>query len=322
MSKRLLAKPLLLGAAALLLVPLVCGEFHVNLASQVLIAALFATSLNLLIGHAGLASLGHSAFLGTSAYVTAWLYLKLGVGHLPSAAIALLATTAMGAIFGMVALRASGIGFLMITLALSQVLWGLSYRWVTVTNGDNGLAGLTRPTPLGIDLDNFTCFYYFVASIFIAGCCVMFAFAASPMGAVLRGTRDQPRRMAALGHNVWLTRYLTFIFSAAWAGVAGLLYAYYHKFVHPQSLSILSSAEAILMVISGGAGTLLGPVVGAALVVLTKNYLSSFIEHWTMVLGGLFLAIVLYMPDGIAPGIRRLALRLMRVAASNGRKVP
>jgi branched-chain amino acid transport system permease protein len=303
-------KALAVSAALLVALPFVAGEYYVNLGSQILIAALFALSLNLLVGYGGLTSLGHAAYMGVAAYVSGWLFLKFGFGHLASAPLALLITTLMAALFGLIALRASGIGFLMITLALGQVLWGLAFRWVTVTNGDNGLSGLTRPMPFGIDLNGANAFYLFTLIVFAASTACIVAFANSAFGSVLRGTRDQPRRMLALGHNVWMVRYLTFISAGFWAAVSGLLFVYYHKFIHPQALGLTNSAETLLMVIAGGSGTLLGPIVGAAVVVLLKNYVSAFVERWTMLLGFVFLFIVLFMPDGLVPGVQRLWAKL------------
>ena len=296
--------------AVLLVLPWLGGDYYINLGSQILIAALFALSLNLLVGYAGLTSLGHAAYLGVSAYVSGWLFLKLGWGHAMTAPAALLLTTLMAAVFGLIALRASGIGFLMITLALGQVLWGLAFRWVTITNGDNGLSGLTRPAPFGINLDGASAFYIFTAIVFALSLTCIVLFANSSFGAVLRGTRDQPRRMLALGHNVWLVRYITFIVAGFWAAAAGLLYVYYHKFIHPHALGLTNSAETLLMVIAGGSGTLAGPIVGAAIVVLLKNYVSAFIERWTMLLGFVFLMIVMFMPDGLVPGMQRIWTRL------------
>jgi branched-chain amino acid transport system permease protein len=141
--------------------PLVAGEYFVNLGSQILIAAIFAASLNLLVGFAGLTSLGHASYLGLSAYFCAWLSSKMGLGHAVTAPAALLLTTVVGMVFGWIALRATGLGFLMLTLALSQIVWGLAYRWVSVTNGDNGISGLSRPSPFGIDLGVSNHFYWF-----------------------------------------------------------------------------------------------------------------------------------------------------------------
>jgi branched-chain amino acid transport system permease protein len=212
----------------------------------------------------------------------------------------------MASFFGVIALRATGLGFLMITLALSQVLWGLAYRMSNVTNGDNGITGLTRPAPFGISLDSPVAFYWFALIIATIAFLMITVFVSSAFGSSLKGVRDQPRRMAALGFDPWLIRWITFIYAGFWGGVSGLLFVYYHKYIHPTSLSITSSAEALLGVIAGGSGTLAGPAVGAALVLLLKNYVSAYLERWNMLLGLVFVFIVLVMPAGIVPGFGRL----------------
>ena len=214
--------PLALFGAALLALPWLAGEYYVNLASQILIAAVFALSLNLLVGHCGLTSLGHAAYLGLAAYFSAWFSLRLGLGQLTTAPLALACTTLAAALLGLVALRASGLGFLIITLAMGQVLWGLAFRLASVTGGDNGLSGLTRPEPFGLDLGGATPFYYF-------------------------------------------------------------------------TLAIAAAA---------------GPIVGAALVTLLKSYVSAYVERWTMLLGFVFVMIVLFMPDGLVPGLKRAWTRI------------
>jgi branched-chain amino acid transport system permease protein len=298
-----------LVAAALLLPPLVAGDFYINLASQILIAAIFALSLNLLVGFGGMTSLGHASYLGVAAYISALLTSRYGFDHGTAALISILGTIVMAAFFGVIALRATGLGFLMITLALSQVLWGLAYRMSNITNGDNGLAGLTRPSPFGISLDSAASFYWFSLIIAAFAFAMMAIFVSSSFGSSLKGVRDQPRRMAALGFNPWMIRWITFIYAGFWGGVAGLLYVYYNKYIHPTSLSTTSSAEALLGVIAGGSGTLGGPAVGAALVLLLKNYASAYIERWNMLLGLVFLFIVLVMPTGIVPGLQKLTAR-------------
>jgi branched-chain amino acid transport system permease protein len=288
------------------------GDYYINLASQILIAALFAQSLNLLVGYAGLTSLGHAGYLGLAGYVSGWLFLNLQWGHLGAAAAALGVTTVMAALFGLVALRATGLSFLMITLAFGQILWGIAYRWASVTGGDNGLSGLTRPAPFGLDMGSATVFYYFALAVFLAVWGLIAIWVRSPFGASICGTRDQPRRMSALGYNVWLIRWITFIVSGFFGAVAGLMYVYYHQFISPHSLSLANSAEMLLMVIAGGPGTLAGPVVGAALVVVLKNVASSYIDRWIMLLGFVFIFIVMFVPGGIVPGVRRALLRLQK----------
>ena len=290
-------------------VPLIAGEFYINLATQILIAAIFALSLNLLVGYGGLTSLGHAAFLGFAAYACAYFSTRMGLGAAVAIPLAIIATTIMAGFFGLIALRATGLGFLMITLALSQVLWGLAYRWVGVTNGDNGMSGIIRPAPFGLSLATAGAYYWFTLVVASCAFALMAVFVSSAFGATLQGTRDQPRRMSALGHNVWLIRWITFVYAGFWAGVAGILYIYYHSYIHPTTLSISGSAEALLSVIAGGAGTLSGPIAGAALIVLLKNYASAYVERWNMLLGFIFLIIVLVIPEGIVPGLRRLFRR-------------
>ena len=290
----------------LLVFPVFGGEYLVNLASQILIFAVFAASINLLLGYGGLPTLGHASYLGVAAYTSALLALKLNFAHWIAAPVALVVTTLMAGVFGLIALRATGLGFLMLTLALSQVLWGTAYRWVGLTDGDNGLRGLTRPAPFGISLEGATAFYYFTLLVTVAAVALMANFVASPFGAALRGTRDQPRRMSALGHDVWLVRWITFVYAGFWGAVSGLLFVYYHKYIHPISLSLTNSAEGLLAVIAGGSGTLGGPLVGATIVMLLKNYVSAYIERWNMLLGIVFVLIVVFMPEGVVPGVKRL----------------
>ena len=254
----------------LALLPLVSGEYFVNLGSQILIAVIFASSLNLLVGYAGLTSLGHASYLGLSAYISALLSIKMGLGHSVTAPASLLLTTLIGMVFGWIALRATGLGFLMLTLALSQIVWGLGYRWVSVTNGDNGLSGLTRPHPFGIDLDISNNFYWFALAITSLCIYMIQLMIRSPFGASIRGTRDQARRMSALGYNVWAIRWTTFVIASFLGAVAGLLYVYFHKYIHPSVMAITVSAEALLCVIAGGAGTLVGPLLGALVVVVNS----------------------------------------------------
>ena len=288
-----------LGLVLLALLPLYFEEYFVNLASQILIAVIFASSLNLLVGYAGLTSLGHACFLGLSAYTSAWLGINLGLGHAITAPSALILTTVVGMLFGAIALRASGLGFLMLTLALSQIVWGLAYRWVSITNGDNGISGLTRPSPFGIDLEVSSHFYWFTLIIALDCLFLISQLVHSVFGSTIKGTRDQPRRMTALGYNIWAIRWFTYVAASFFGAVAGLLYVYFHKFIHPSVMAITVSAESLLSVIAGGSGTLMGPVVGAVVVVILKNYASAYVERWNMLLGFVFLFIVMFMPKGV-----------------------
>jgi len=302
------ARCIAIAVALLLLATLpwwVSGTYYINIASQILLYAVFALALNVLVGYGGLVSLGHAGLFAIAGY-TAALMMENGYGHLVSDLAGLVVVLAASAVFGVLALRATGIGFLMITLALGQIVWGIAYRWAGLTHGDNGVNVSGRPSFFGISLSSATSFYFATLVVFLLTLGAMVLFVRSPFGASLRGTRDQARRMNALGYNVWLIRFLAFLFSGFWTGVAGLLFMYYNEFISPQVAQLTSSAEALLMVISGGTATLLGPIVGAAIVVIMKNVVSAYVERWNMALGIIFVLIITFMPEGLVPGTVRL----------------
>jgi branched-chain amino acid transport system permease protein len=290
----------------LLTLPIWVGNpYYINVASQILLFAVFALALNVLVGYAGLTSLGHAGLFAMAGYAAA-LVLQAGYGHLAADLMGILVTVVASAVFAVLALRSTGIGFLMITLALGQIVWGIAYRWASLTNGDNGINVTTRPAPFGINLAVADNFYFATLVVFLLAVATMAVFVRSPFGASLRGTRDQARRMNALGYNVWLIRFLAILFSGFWTGVSGILFVYYNQFISPQVAALTASAEVLLMVISGGTATLLGPIVGAAIVVIMKNVVSAYIVRWNLVLGVVFVLIITFMPEGLVPGSVRL----------------
>jgi branched-chain amino acid transport system permease protein len=297
-----------IAVALLLLATLpvwVGNPYYINVASQILLFAVFALALNVLVGYGGLVSLGHAGLFAIAGYA-AGLMLQAGYGHFTADLAAIVVTLAASAVFAVLALRSTGIGFLMITLALGQIIWGIAYRWASLTNGDNGINVTTRPAPFGISLANAHSFYFATLIAFLLAVATMAVFVRSPFGASLRGTRDQARRMNALGYNVWLIRFLAILFSGFWTGVSGILFIYYNQFISPQVSALTASAEVLLMVISGGTATLLGPIAGAAIVVIMKNVVSAYIERWNLVLGVVFVIIISFMPEGLVPGTVRL----------------
>ena len=319
MSARNLA--LLVAFVALAALPYwMPGVYYINVGSQILFYAIFALGLNVLVGYAGLVSLGHAALFGVSAYAVGYM-LQLGFGHTASIIVALIIGVIATAIFALLSLRSTGIGFIMITLALGQILWGLAYRWISLTGGDNGINVTSRPAPFGYPLSSPVTFYYTTLVVFLLAIAAMAVFVRSPFGAALMGTRDQPRRMNALGYHVLAIRFWACLLSGLLTSVSAILFVYYTQFISPQTLSLTSSAEVLLMVISGGPGTILGPVVGAGLVVVVKTVVSGFIERWNFLLGAIFVAIVILMPEGIVPGSVRL-WRLMTRSRKNGKAGP
>ncbi len=300
---------LVLAAILLIALPhIITHEFYINMASQCLIFAILALSLNLMLGFGGMVSLGHAAYIGVAGY-TCILLTVAGWNPLFAAIIALAFSTITAGIFGMLSLRAPGLGFLMITLALGQIVWGIAYRANTLTGGDNGISLPARPKPFGFDITSAPAFYYFTLIVFAFALFGMWRFARSPFGASLMGTRDQPRRMRMLGHNVWMVQWLTFVIAGFWGSVGGLMFVYYNVFLSPHALTLQQSAEILLMSILGGASSLTGPIVGAIIITLIKNVASTYVERWNTLLGAIFIAVIIFMPLGLVPGFRALWLR-------------
>jgi branched-chain amino acid transport system permease protein len=295
------ALALLLLAALPWLLPI----YGVTLLTQALIYAVFAMSLDLLLGYTGLASLGHAAYFGVAAYAVAILSTEYRAGFLTCLAVAVAAAVALGAAFGLVAIRAVGTYFLMITLALGMVTWGLAFRWVSLTKGDNGISAVPRPD-LGLpwSLWDQTAFYYLTLAAFVLAFALLSLVVRSPFGLTLRGIQESERRMRSLGYNVWLHKYLAFVVAAGFAGFAGVFWAYYNGFVSPVDVQLVTSVEALLMVALGGPGTLLGPALGAGAIVFLKNVVSIYTERWLLILGGVYICTILFAPRGIVGAVR------------------
>jgi branched-chain amino acid transport system permease protein len=194
----------------------------------------------------------------------------------------------------------------MITLALGMVVWGLAFRWVSMTKGDNGIAGVPRPD-LGLpwNLGAPLPFFYFVLAAALLAWALLGLLVRSPFGMTLMGIRESESRMRALGYNVWLHKYLAFIISGVFAGFAGVFWAYYNGFVSPVDVQLVTSVETLLMVALGGPGTLAGPALGAALIVFLKNFVSVYTKRWLLILGAVYIGVILFAPRGVLGAFRR-----------------
>jgi branched-chain amino acid transport system permease protein len=270
------------GVLVLLLLPHFLSTYYLGLVIQMMIFALFAMSLDLLIGYTGMASLGHAAYFGVAAYATGLLALKLGWSVWLAFPAGLLVAALPATLFGFLALRTRGSYFLMITLALSQVVWGIAFGWRSLTGGDDGLPEVPRPN-LGLpwSLTDETPFYYFVLLCIGLGTFLLIRIVSSPFGFALRGIRESETRMLSLGYNVWRYKLAVFVLAATFAGLAGCLYVYYNRFGSPDYLQVVRSAEVLLMVI-----------------------LSAHTERWLLVLGVIYIAVALFAPRGIVGFLR------------------
>jgi branched-chain amino acid transport system permease protein len=282
-------------SVALVMLPLVLPSYQVSIATQILIFSVLAMSIDMLAGYAGRTSLGHGAIFGASTYVVIYWTAVLGGGIWTGMTLAILCATLLAALFALLAIRTSGVYFLLLTLALGMIVWGLCLRWTSVTGGENGLRGIGRPAFIADHVS----FYYAVLLVVAALTVVMWRFVHSPFGLTLRGIRDSESRMRSLGYNVPLHLFLAFVASGFFAGIAGALYALFNNFVSPSTVQLSQSVAGLLMAITGGIGTLLGSFVGATLIISMENAVSAFTARWPTVLGVTFVLIMIFAPEGV-----------------------
>jgi branched-chain amino acid transport system permease protein len=292
--------------AALLAIAVVVpnlNPFLILLATRVLAFSILVMSLDILLGFTGLPSLGQAAYLGVGAYLTAILASRyqfgLGMDFWLVVLLGILSGAALAAVFGLLAIRAAGVYFLMITLALGQCLWGLAYRWNSLTGGDNGINLEVKPVLAGIDLSDDVAFFYLVFLLFSLSLLAMFVLVRSPFGRSLEGIRERELRMKILGYNTWLHKYVAFVIAGGFGGLAGVLWAHTTGIVSPETVILTTSVDALLMAVLGGAGTLVGGVIGAFIVFGLREYLSTVVPWWQYVLGAVYVLTILYLPNGL-----------------------
>jgi branched-chain amino acid transport system permease protein len=279
----------------LAMMPTVLNNYQMSLMTLILVYALLAMSVDILAGYAGRTPLCHGALFGCGAYSVMYFVTVSGGSPWIGTLVALGVVLLVSLVFALLAVRTSGVYFLLLTLALGMIVWGVCQRWTSVSGGENGLRGSIRPTWL-IDPVNF---YYFVLLFASVMSGVMYKFVSSPFGLTLKGIRESESRMQSLGYNTTLHLTIGFCFSGLMAGMAGVLYAFLNSFVSPTTVSLSQSVKGLLMAIIGGIGTLFGGVVGAALIIVLENLVSSVTERWSMVLGGIFVLTMIFVPSGL-----------------------
>jgi len=275
--------------------PRILSTYYVRLFTLALIWAIFAMSLDLILGLGGIISLGHAVFFGISAYtiglatrfLTSNLFLQIGLALFASAFAAL--------VLGWLLLRSRGVYFMMLTIAFSQVFRAIAHSWRSMTGGGDGLANISRPTWM----TSVETFYYFTLFVFIGVFVFLRFFVKSRVGICLVGIRESEKRMTSLGYHVDHIKLLSFVVSGGLGGIAGLLFVYFNGYASPEYFSVDTSAQAIIMIILGGAGTLIGPVMGSFFVVYMQNILSAVTERWTLIIGLLFVLVVTCAPAGV-----------------------
>lgn len=310
-----------LFALALALFPMVGDTFYIRFVTRIMIYALFAMSLDLLVGYAGMVSLGHAAFFGVAIYTVAGLVNKAGIVDaaviLPAA---LGVAAAAAAVIGWISIRTTGVYFIMITLALAQMLYYFfnDQKYWGGTDGMNidqrpvlALAGTTL-----IDFNNRVQFYYLALACLVLSFLFLARLLRSPFGHALTGIRANEGRMRALGYDVQRIKLIAFVIAGTLAGLAGFLEATRGTFASPAHLGWHESGHALVLVILGGLGTLFGPIAGAFVVLLMEDYFATLTDRWLLIMGVFVILVIMFLPDGLAGAMRRVA------ALGKGRAAP
>jgi branched-chain amino acid transport system permease protein len=302
----------LLGLAVLLIAlfafPAVFGRYPVKLLQEILVWSIYAMSLDLLMGYAGMVSFGHSAFFGVGGYV-AGLALTAHPGPLGALVLPPLAGALAALVIGALSIRVSGVYFIMLTLAFSQMFYAYAFQasWL---GAEDGINGVPRPVLFGVPTGDGAAFHGYVVTLAVLAALFLWRVVRSPFGHVLVGIRENEGRMEAVGYPVGRYKLLAFVVAGTLAALAGSLYAQFSGSITPGAFFWTTSGEALLMVIIGGTGTLGGAALGAATFILLQSLVSTYTERWMLILGVTFILVVLFAPGGIVGALRgRIGLR-------------
>jgi len=294
---------------AMLAYPFLVTDYPRALVAEIYVFAIFAMSLDLLLGFTGLMSLGHAAFFGLGAYAVAILGTLFGVNAWLALAAGVLVAAAGAALIGFFCVRTSGIPFLMLTLAFSQLVFSIALKWRDVTGGTDGMAIAEKPGFFGFDLGNSLPMYFMTLGFLLVSYWALRRLLNAPLGHVFVGIRENEPRMLAIGYRTRAYKLLSFTIAGAFAGLSGGLYAIFNSFISPDAIYWTASGDILIMTMLGGAGTLIGPAIGAGVFLLMKNVVSSYSEHWLAIIGAIFICCVLFFPGGIWGTLRQIRWR-------------
>lgn len=285
-------------ALAMAIPSLFAGSYALGLMTETLIFGIAAMSLDLLMGYGGLVSFGHAAYFGLGAYGTVLIAVKLGYSAWISAFCGIAISTAAASVIGYFCVRMTGVAFLMLTLAFAQLVFSIAVKWRAI-GGSDGVGGLAKPAFINWSLGEPLAMYLFTLATFAACFVAMRRVMASRFGHALVGLRENEMRMRAMGFPTQRIRWAAFIVAGFFAGVGGALYAFFEGFVSPDALSWGMSGMLLLMVVFGGAGSLMGPAIGAGGFLMMKHFVSSHTQHWLLVVGVIFVACVMFFRQGV-----------------------
>jgi branched-chain amino acid transport system permease protein len=285
----------ILGGIFLLLLPVLFPRFYVYIASLILLYGLLATSLNLVIGYGGIYQFHHCVFYGAGAYGAALMLTKTGFSPWVGFIVGPLVAALLSLILGIICIRLSKLYFGMLQISLGSLVWAVVYRWYGLTGGDDGIHGI--PVPDIISSANGA--YYFALIVSACSFFVMYRMVKSPFGSVLQGIRDNPIRSEMIGVNVKRHQLAALVISGFFAGVAGVLFVVVDTTVFPDMLFWTLSMEIMIMCLLGGWFTFMGPILGAAIIVLLRTFISTYTVYWALFLGIILMIIIFFLPDGV-----------------------
>ncbi len=304
----------------------------VSLGTEIVIFSLLAIAFNLLMGYTGLVSFGHGAFFGIGGYAAGLMQIHFARGMLVPLAAGVLAATLAGAVIGFLLMRKRGVYFSLLTLAFTQMFFYIVYGATNLTGGENGLGGIERfPLRLGgltLDLGDKRVYYYATAAVAAGAIALLWRVVHSPFGRVLESIRENEQRASCVGYDVKRYKLIAFVVSCAFSGLAGALYTFLLNFAYPESLHVTMAGEIAAMTLVGGMKSFVGPAVGAAVFVFMRDTLSSWTQNWLIYFGGIFIAFVLFSPNGIVGvfqrlrGLRRTPGEALPLAAAAGAPAP
>jgi branched-chain amino acid transport system permease protein len=296
---RPLAGPVVGVAALVIVAVLLSGSgFAATLLEDALVYAIAAMAVDFLGGYAGLVSLGMAGFLGIGAYSVAIAEVH---GFSPWAAVGVALAVVLGtsAVLGVIAVRVKGVSFVIITLAMGQIIWGLGFQWVSLSEGDNGITLNELPSAGGFDLNNPVTLKMTCLVVFVVAAAVLTMITRSPFGLSLRGIRSNEPRMGALGYRTGLHRYLAWVIAGFFAGVSGILFVFVNGLISPDAMDFSANGFLVVMAVLGGLGSIWGPAIGALIIVLFQQELSIYVTRWQTLMGCTLIAVVLFGPGGL-----------------------
>ena len=291
----------------LICIPLTESRYLIDLSTEILVYALFALSLNVIIGFSGNVSFGHAAYFAIAGYANAILLTTYGWPMIFAFPAAVVLSGVAAAFVAYFCTRLTDIYFAMLTLAFSMLVWAIAFKWRSVTGGDDGFVGVTVPA----FIDTRVPFFYFTLIVVTTSCIILWLICHSAFGQSLIAVRENLTRAGFIGVNTRLMRGIAFVIAGTFAGVAGAIFAMYNRGVYTESAFWAESAQVLIMTLLGGMYSFFGPAIGAAALYLLERFSNEYTEYWPTVLGVILLIIVLVLPEGFVGLAKRLKARLI-----------